>query len=210
MDEDQLATFLAVARIQQPEHFYRFAVLAYAGLRSGECRGLQAQDIDFDRKRIHVERQVYLYGGSGLPKGSKTRDVELGDALAGILAECIAARREFDMRTGRRSPWLLFPEFAPEPTRAEAGAATARVAVAMKACLMAAGLPEHFTPHCLRHTFATVQLSRGESLLYVARQLGDTLQITAETYGAWARVPSTAGGPNLLTSGRDRLGRQEG
>ncbi len=30
-------------------------------------------------------------------------------------------------------------------------------------------LPGHFTPHCLRHTYASVLLQQGESIVYVQR-----------------------------------------
>lgn len=34
----------------------------------------------------------------------------------------------------------------------------------MKQVLKVAGLPKHYTPHCLRHTYATLQLVRGVSI----------------------------------------------
>ena len=49
-----------------------------------------------------------------------------------------------------------------------------------------AGLPPHFTPHCLRHTFASLLLQQGESPAYVQRQLGHaSIQLTVDTYGKW-------------------------
>jgi Phage integrase family len=44
-----------------------------------------------------------------------------------------------------------------------------------RACLKAAKLPKHFTPHCLRHTFASLLLQEGESAQYVQEQLGHAL-----------------------------------
>ncbi len=56
----------------------------------------------------------------------------------------------------------------------------------MTRALKAAGLPPHFTPHCLRHTFASLLLQRGESPAYVQRQLGHaSIQLTVDTYGKW-------------------------
>ena len=43
---------------------------------------------------------------------------------------------------------------------------------AFKRILKDAELPLHFTPHCLRHTFASLLLQQGESPAYVQRQLG--------------------------------------
>ena len=44
----------------------------------------------------------------------------------------------------------------------------------------------HFSPHCLRHTYASLMLQQGESLTYVQRQLGHaSINFTADTYGKW-------------------------
>ena len=48
----------------------------------------------------------------------------------------------------------------------------ANVRRAMLRVLKAAKLPEHFTPHCLRHTCASILLSEGISPVYVQEQLG--------------------------------------
>ena len=56
----------------------------------------------------------------------------------------------------------------------------------MARVLKKAGLPLHFTPHCLRHTYASLMLQQGESPAYVQRQLGHaSIQLTVDTYGKW-------------------------
>jgi len=56
-----------------------------------------------------------------------------------------------------------------------------------------AGLPPHFTPHCLRHTFASLLLQQGESPAYVQRQLGHaSIQLTVDTYGKWLPMGNKA------------------
>jgi integrase len=49
---------------------------------------------------------------------------------------------------------------------------TTNAVVAFKRVLNDAELPLHFTPHRLRHTFASRLLQQGESPAYVQRQLG--------------------------------------
>src|SRR2546422_3603804 len=46
-----------------------------------------------------------------------------------------------------------------------------------------------FTPHCLRHTYASLLLQEdGGRLLYVSRQPGNAnVTITADTYAKWIR-----------------------
>ncbi len=62
-----------------------------------------------------------------------------------------------------------------------------------KRILKVAGLPLHFTPHGLRHTFASQLLQHGESPVYVQRQLGHaSIQLTADTYGKWLPMGNKA------------------
>ena len=48
--------------------------------------------------------------------------------------------------------------------------------------LEAAGLP-HARPYDLRHSFASLLLHEGRSVIYVARQLGHSAKYTLEDYG---------------------------
>jgi hypothetical protein len=62
------------------------------------------------------------------------------------------------------------------------------VAKAFKAGLKAAGLPGHFSPHTLRHSFASLLLADGVSPAYVQEQLGHaSIELTVGTYGRWLR-----------------------
>ena len=42
---------------------------------------------------------------------------------------------------------------------------------------------EHTTPYALRHSFASLLLHEGRSVIYVARQLGHDARLTLGTYG---------------------------
>jgi integrase len=72
-----------------------FAVCAFAGLRLGEAAALQAADIDFLRRTIHVRRQVQRVNGGGVdvraPKYESERVVFVPEALTDLLAGHIAA-----------------------------------------------------------------------------------------------------------------------
>src|SRR5262249_18620689 len=59
--------------------------------------------------------------------------------------------------------------------------------------LKVAGLPSHFSPHCLRHTFASLLLQQGESPVYVQRQLGHaSIQLTGDRSGKWLPMGNKA------------------
>jgi hypothetical protein len=63
----------------------------------------------------------------------------------------------------------------------------------MTRILKRANLPLHFTPHCLRHTYASLMLQQGEPVAYVQRQLGHaSIQLTVDTYGKWLPMQSQA------------------
>jgi integrase len=54
-----------------------------------------------------------------------------------------------------------------------------------KTTLKAAGLPMHLSPHCLRHTYASLLISHGAPITYVQRQLGHSdIKMTVHTYGS--------------------------
>lgn len=207
MDARQLDVFMAVAREREPSSFPALAILGYAGLRIGELRGLQLDDLDLERRTLHVERQVHDDQGReslvGPVKGRKgrrrPRSIVIGDDLAAVLVPALVARREYDLKTGRRSPWLVWADWPAEPRRADVVRDTTELRRAMARALKAARLPDHFTPHCLRHSFARLALEAGESLLWVSRQLGHaSIAITADRYGQWAQVPSIRAGKSAL------------
>jgi hypothetical protein len=59
----------------------------------------------------------------------------------------------------------------------------------MTRVLKNARLPLHFTPHCLRHTYASLMLQQGEPIAYIQRMLGhSSIQLTVDTYGKWLPI----------------------
>jgi Phage integrase family len=89
-------------------------------------------------------------------------------------------------------PWLFCTRSGNFWSRTTSGGSFARASRRAK-------LPRHFTPHCLRHTFASVLLQDGESAQYVQEQLGRaSLTITTQTYGRWLPKRPVRGGVNIL------------
>jgi integrase len=147
------------------------SVLAYSGLRPQEALALRWGDIR--ERTILVERAVSL----GEEKDTKTlahRTVR----LLGPLREDLLAWR---MRAGRpRDAGLVFP--GPEGglwTKTTYDNWRGR---AFDRAVKANGV-EHATPYALRHSFASLLLHEGRSVMYVARQLGHDARLTLSTYG---------------------------
>jgi integrase len=63
----------------------------------------------------------------------------------------------------------------PDGTRGGTGGAFGRAATA-------AGVPEA-SPYTLRHSFCSLLLHEGQSVIYVARQMGHDAKLTLSTYG---------------------------
>ncbi len=203
MRAEQLATFLSAAlefrRAQEaqrsrstPEHTAdlahdvpALAVMGWAGLRLGEALHLRPEDVDLADDVLRVRSEA----DKGEPaawrpktKGS-IRRVDIAGNLRAVLEPLLARRR------GER--WLLYPELGND-TEAERASLANHVRHFTAGVLAHAGLPDHFTPHSLRHSFAMALLEKGVSIQYVSQQLGHaSIQVTVQCYGsAWAmRAP---------------------
>jgi integrase len=107
-------------------------------------------------------------------KTAKHRTVRLLTPLASDLCE-------WRMRCGRPDdPQLIFPGHDGQPWTDPAYRSWRRRAFSR--AVKAAGI-EHARPYDLRHSFASLLLHEGRSVIYVARQLGHGGQLTLGTYG---------------------------
>jgi integrase len=89
--------------------------------------------------------------------------------------------KEWRLRSGRPGETtLVFPSAAGGPWTQAAYQSWRRRA--FKRAIAAAGM-EHGRPYDLRHSFASLLLHEGRSVIYVARQLGHDARLTLSTYG---------------------------
>ncbi len=155
------------------------SVLAYAGLRPQEALALRWRDVG--------QRTIM----SNAPKTGQRRNVRL---LAPLLEDLKAWRSAQDTPRGDAlvfpghdgEPWAAdaYKSWAKKPPRgASAGAKSAAGSPGPFArAAMAAGAPDA-TPYTLRHSFCSLLLHEGRSVIYVARQLGHDAKLTLSTYG---------------------------
>jgi len=192
---EQLTTFLDTTMRKAEAYAPLFATLAGTGMRLGEGLGLQWEDVDDAAQKIHVRRAIADAGGHvETPKSGHGRDVELSEALARTLRRVRMRRAERMKRYQWKSlpPWVFC-------TRSGDPLDPHNVRRAFRRCVKAARLPKHFTPHCLRHTFASLLLQEGESAQYVQEQLGHaSITLTVDTYGKWLAKKPVRGGVNIL------------
>jgi integrase len=148
------------------------SVLAYSGLRPGEALALTWERIG--------ERTIAVTGASsmGRLKGTKTgaeRTVRLLSPLAQDLAE-------WRLAAGRPDPGtVVFPGESRDGTLTE-GQWNRWTQGAFRAAKLTVGLPDA-RAYDLRHSFVSLLIHEGQSILEVARQAGHSPQTCLRDYG---------------------------
>ncbi len=198
MTRDQLTAFLAAAWSLGPRHrddlryAPLFVFLARTGCRIGEALAVQWNDLDLAKRETRIERALSGRHQVGTPKSGHGRTVDLSRDLCTTLYRLHLSRKAETLRRGWPAvpPWVFLSRAG---TRFKAEA----VGAAMTRVLKRAGLPGYFTPHSLRHTFASILISEGVSPAYVQRQLGhSSIQVTVDVYGQ--ALPASSKGVDLL------------
>ncbi len=136
------------------------------GLRLHEGVQLQVQDIDGNRRLIHVCNG----------KGGKDRYVPLPDP-------CLERLRQY-WRSHRHAIWLFpaLPRAGAPLSRATGPLAVRGVQHAFQAALQASGIQKPATVHTLRHSYATHLLEAGVDLRVIQAYLGHRSPQTTALY----------------------------
>lgn len=172
LTESERDTFLVAAKLVAPLFHDAFTQMAFAGTRIGETLGLQWNDIDWSARRAFLQRS--WRDGVGPVKNDAPRWIDLNRTVFEMF------QRRFDGRTD--SVWVH-----PSSQRA-LPYDQSTVDRAMRAVKIAAGITKPWTPHTLRHTFATLLLEAGAELWYVQAQLGHaSITITRDLYAHSAK-----------------------
>jgi integrase len=152
------------------------------GLRIAEVLALRVADVDFLRREVHITEQINRATGKRAPlkTANSRRAVPLPSVTATALAEHI---RNFP--PGPEG--LIFTQASvtgPPRKKLPPGVwNAATVTLLYAAAAMAAGIPEGYSSHSLRHHYASVLLDAGESVHAVAERLGDRAEMVLNVYG---------------------------
>lgn len=133
-----------------------------SGLRISEALGLDVGDIRPSSMHVRV-----------MGKGSKERQVPLSDTSARALERWMAVRDQVPPVHGERAAFL--GRRGKRLDRRQA----ARI---LEERAAAAGIPQHVSPHDLRHSFATHMLEGGADLRAVQELLGHSRISTTQRY----------------------------
>ena len=132
-------------------HRLILAMLYGCGLRRFELLNIKLQDVDFDRKVLHVREG----------KGQKDRYVPLGDHLSRGLLTYIQSERPYVWLFNGKTNTGQLQQFS------EAG-----VQWVIKEAAKKIKIKKHVTSHVLRHTYATHLLEMGMDIMTLKDLLG--------------------------------------
>jgi len=178
LTRDEAQALLEAVGKHYPRYHPFFLCALRTGMRLGELLALEWGDIDFRGGFIEV-RRGYTRGKMDTPKNRKSRRVDMSRQLSETLKELRTDRKREALAKGwGEVPELVFLNY--EGRIINSFNLRPRV---FHAALEKAGL-RRIRIHDLRHSFASMLLQNGESLVYVKDQLGhSSIQITVDTYG---------------------------
>jgi site-specific recombinase XerD len=170
LSEQQVKNLLGSVQTVDAESIRNMTMLKmlyYTGMRIGEVQQLNEEHILWDNKQLLVRG-----------KGDKERLIPINQTLAYALEEWVSIRATLPYL---RSPALFVSMGKNHKGRRISYGATRHI---VKDMLKQAGLGD-YSPHKLRHTFATQLLDRGAPLEQISKLLGhsrlDTTLIYAQT-----------------------------
>jgi integrase/recombinase XerD len=148
MLEDDLIRFFQAIDVLRDRTL--FLLMLRCGLRVGEATTLSWSAIDWTQGTIRVNNS----------KGRVDRIVYISPDL------------EKGLRQWRRAQWPPMPLLFPSAVRPNTPVSPRSIQRVMARYLQAAGLTRRYSPHTLRHTFATQLLNAGTSLEVVKELMG--------------------------------------
>lgn len=159
-------------------------VLLFTGLRSGECLGLQWDDIDFENRKIHIRHTLSDVGGQHFLTTPKTKSSiryqYMSEELSNLLQRHKLEQSKLQKTLGEK---FLHPEMV---FTSSTGNYKDRGSLYRSFKFFLKGTEfEFMTLHKLRHTNATLLLNSGVDIKIVSEHLGHSdISITANTYTA--------------------------
>ncbi|MFP6011179.1 site-specific integrase [Helicobacter pylori] len=145
------------------------AVAFFTGLRTGEQLALLWSDVDFENKKINIDKSLNLSGEITSPKNKPSiREVDLLEPVEKILKELKASEP-----ANKKMIFLSIPK------------RTQEFQAMFKKLLESLNLKDRKL-YTTRHTFASLMLSQGEEPLWVSKNMGHKdLNTTYSTYARY-------------------------
>lgn len=166
LDKDEIAKIRKASESSTLRDQLLFEFMLSSGCRVGEIHLLNLKDVDLENRTALV-----------IGKGRKIRHIHFSEKCAVLL------ERYLETRIEKKDSALFLTYYASRRLSIEG------IQVALKKLGKKAGLSKPLHPHMLRHTFATLLLSKGAQLSFISDELGHKDLVTTQIY---ARLPKQA------------------
>jgi len=184
LDDSQVQRLIITAKTTQIRNLALYQLAIATGMRQGELLGLKWQDVDWQQRTLHIQRQLKYISDNGpvfsqLKTRSSARTIVIGKETMSLLKE--HQQRQFNEITRMGKRWqdhdLVFPSTIGTPFNPR------NLFRQYKSLLNEAGVPS-IRFHDLRHTAASLMLNHGIPVLIVSKRLGHAKpSITLDIYG---------------------------
>lgn len=184
LNEEELQRFITLLNEKKWDEDVKRIIrfLLYTGMRSGECFALRWEDINFDKRTIHICHTLNDIGGKHTltpPKTLRsTRTIYMSDTTEAILREQLEYVNQLKVALGKSytHPEMVFPS--------SKGNYRDRNSVLTSLKRFTRGTEfESMTLHKLRHCNATMLLNAGVELKAISDHLGHCdINVTADIY----------------------------
>lgn len=183
--EQEVKTVLEIAKETDEQLHVLVTTLFSTGIRINEALGLTWDDFDLDAEipiltvRASLKRRKKKSGGErylerGQTKNGEPRPIELSPALAKLLKQYKRNQRSQRITSvvfsNTKGKWRDYANWLVNWWRN---------------LMFESGLDSReYTPHCTRHTYATISIRNKEDIFTVSRRLGHaSVQFTMDRYG---------------------------
>jgi integrase len=180
LTQKELKLLLDKVQKHYSEHYPLFLLLARTGVRIGEALGLQWGDIDFNGRFINLKRSLSR-GKITTLKGKRGRRVDMSLQLAEVLKAHLVKSQEKRLKLGLGNhPGYVFTN----RLGGRVDVTNWRRRVFWKAVEKAR--LRRIRIHDLRHTYASLRISKGDNIADVSNQLGHFSEtFTMKIYYHW-------------------------
>lgn len=176
----QIRAFLGAVEDQKYKTLFLMAIMT--GARQGELLGLKWEDIDWEKKQVHIQRTFNNYRFFPTKTKQSKRKIDLSPTLLTELKKWRLACPKPELKTEQTDPKpdlnLVFHNDAGGPIdknnlikrKFDSALETAGMITRDKNTKKKVGVTIRF--HDLRHTYASLMIEQGENIKYIQTQLG--------------------------------------
>lgn len=174
-DEETVQKIIAALENESIKYETYYKLIIATGMRRGECCGLKWSDIDYERKSIHIQRNVVkITGEEIIVKDTKTaagdRYVYFSPEMESLLKEyhreCVWQADAYEDRVLTEEDFVFRRHDSQDPMT------PSTFTWRFKLILKKNGLPEKLNVHSLRHSNASLLIAGGADVATVAGLLG--------------------------------------